>query len=145
MIRLAVVLFCSLPLAAISAAADNLIEPGQWKVTAATTMNGAAAPPQGKARCLTPEQVGDVAKTFGPMSGTVNSTCEPAEFETTGRTLKWRLQCRGQLDMDVSGNFNFDTPAHYTATIISKGRMAGALISDVKTELEGERVGDCQQ
>jgi hypothetical protein len=47
--------------------------------------------------------------------------------------------------MDVAGSFNFDTPLHYTGTITSKGRMAGALISDVKTELEGERVGDCQQ
>ena len=97
-----------------------------------------------KARCLTPEQVSDVAKTFGPVSGTVNSTCEQPKYEATERTLKWRLQCRGQLDVDVTGNFNFDTPLHYTATITSKGRMAGALISDVKTELEGERVSDCQ-
>ena len=89
--------------------------------------------------------MGDLAKTFGPVSGTVNSTCEQTEFEATGRTLKWRLQCRGQLDVDVAGQFNFDTPLHYTATITSKGRMAGALISDVKTVLEGERVSDCQE
>jgi hypothetical protein len=89
--------------------------------------------------------VGDLAKTFGPVSGTINSTCEQTEYEATGRTLKWHLQCRGQLDVDVAGNFNFDSPLHYTATITSKGRMAGALISDVKTELEGERVGDCQE
>jgi hypothetical protein len=145
MTRFEMILLCSLPVVATAAAAaDNLIEPGQWKVTSNTVMNGAAAPPQVKARCLTPEQVGDVAKTFGPVSGTVNSTCEQTEFEATGRTLKWRLQCRGQLDVDVAGNFNFDSPLHYTATITSKGRMAGALISDVKTELEGERVSDCQ-
>jgi hypothetical protein len=34
---------------------------------------------------------------------------------------------------------------HYTAAIISKGRIPGSLIRDVKAELEGERVGDCQQ
>jgi hypothetical protein len=27
--------------------------------------------------------------------------------------------------------------------VMSQGRMAGALISDVKTGLEGERIGDC--
>ena len=43
--------------------------------------------------------------------------------------------------MDVAGSFNFDSPHHYTATI--KGEMAGRLISDVNTELEGERIGDC--
>jgi hypothetical protein len=145
MTRFGMILLCSLPVLATSAAAESLIEPGQWKVTSNTVMNGAAAPPQAKARCLTPEQVADVGKTFGPVSGTINSTCEQTEYEATGRTLKWHLQCRGQLDVDVAGQFYFDSPLHYTATITSKGWMAGALISDVKTELEGERVGDCQE
>ena len=35
-------------------------------------------------------------------------------------------------------------PVHYTATILTKGWMAGSLMSDVKTELEGEHVGACQ-
>jgi hypothetical protein len=34
---------------------------------------------------------------------------------------------------------------HYTAAITSKGWMPGSLISDVNTELEGERVGDSSQ
>jgi hypothetical protein len=144
MTRLGMILFCTLPLLSASAAAENLIEPGQWKVTSNTVMNGAAMPPQVKARCLTPEQAGDLATTFGPVSGTINSACERPEYERTGRMLKWRLQCKGQLDVDVAGSFNFDSSLHYTATITSKGRMAGSLISDVKTELEGERVSDCQ-
>ena len=45
--------------------------------------------------------------------------------------------------MDVAGDFNFDSPTHYTATITSKGVMGGALISDVKSEVVGERIGDC--
>ncbi|MEA2944784.1 MAG: hypothetical protein QOI40_114, partial [Alphaproteobacteria bacterium] len=77
-------------------------------------------------------------------SDTVNSTCERTEYEASGRTLKWRLQCKGQIDMDVSGDFNFDSPVHYTATILTKGWMAGSLMSDVKTELTGERVSECQ-
>ena len=80
-----------------------------------------------------------------PVSGTVNSTCEPADSEIAGRVLKWHLLCKGQLDIDVLASFNFDSPSHYTATVSSKGRMAGQLISDVKTEIEGERVGECQQ
>jgi hypothetical protein len=125
--------------------AEKLIEPGQWKVTSATVVNGVVQPPQSKLRCVTPEQAEDVAKTFGPVSGTVNSTCADPEIQLTGQTLGWRMQCRGQLDADVAARFNFDGPQHYTATVTSQGRMAGALISDVKTELEGERVGDCQQ
>jgi hypothetical protein len=144
------ILLCALAAPAAAAAAENLIEPGQWKVTSNTVVNGAATPPEVKSRCLTPEQAGDVAKTFGPVSGSVNSTCEPTVYETTGRTLKWHLQCKGQLDMDVAGSFSFDSPLHYTAVIITRGRMAGSMVSDVKsqldvkTELEGERVSECQ-
>ena len=146
MTRLAMTLLCWLPALMVSAQADTLaIQPGQWKITSSIVMNGAAMPSQVKQRCLTPEQAGDVAKTFGPVSSTVNSTCEPAEPETAGRNLKWHLQCKGQLDLDVLGDFNFDSADHYTATVISKGVMAGKLISDVKTELEGARIGECPQ
>jgi hypothetical protein len=143
--RFGLTMICLVSLLSAAAAAENMLEPGQWKTTSRTLMNGAATPPQMKARCLTPEQTADVAKTFGPVMGTVNSNCEPTEYVTGERTLKWRLQCKGQLDMEVSGNFNFDTPLHYTAIVASKGWMAGALMSDVKTEIEGERVGECAQ
>jgi hypothetical protein len=143
MTRFAMISFCAVAWMATAAKADDMIEPGQWKVTSNTTMNGATAPPQVKTRCITADQAADVAKTFGPVSGTVNSTCETPQSEMSGRALTWRLQCRGQLDLDVEGHFNFDAPRHYSATVISKGRMAGQLISDIKSELEGERVGEC--
>ena len=137
--------FCVFGLMASAAKAEDLIEPGEWKVTSATTVNGAVQPAPAKTRCITADQAASVAKTFGPVSGTVNSTCETPQSELNGHLLKWRLQCRGTLDLDVEGQFNFDGPRHYSATVTSKGRMAGQLISDVKSELEGERVGDCTQ
>ena len=111
MTRVIVTLLCWLPALMVAARADNLaISPANGRSSTHIMMNGAAMPPQTKLRCLTPEQAGDVAKTFGPVSGTVNSTCEPAEPETTGRNLKWHLQCKGQLDLDVLGDFTFDPP-----------------------------------
>jgi len=142
--RVVSALLCLLAATTVSAAAEDVIESGRWKVTTNTVMNGATMPPQVKAKCLTPEQTGDIAKTFVPEVGTVNSNCERAEYEAAGRKLKWRLQCKGQIDMDVAGSFDFDSPRHYTAVIASKGWMAGSLISDVKTQLEGEHVGACQ-
>jgi hypothetical protein len=144
--RFGIALLYLLAAPAASAAAENpSIEPGQWKVTSATRMNGGTMPPSVKTRCLTPEQAADVAKTFGPVSNTVNSACAPTEFETTGTQMKWHLQCKGQLDFDVQGDFNFDSRTHYTATIASKGWMAGKLMNDTKTELVGEHVGECGQ
>jgi len=145
MIRIGVALLALLAATTGSCGAEQMIQPGQWKVTSGTVVNGVVQPPQPKLRCITPEQAEDLAKTFGPVSSTINSACADPEVETSGRTLSWHLQCRGQLDADVAGRFNFDDPQHYKATVTSKARMGGRLISDVKTELEGERVGDWQQ
>jgi uncharacterized protein DUF3617 len=139
---LTILLLCLAPVEA-ALAAETLIEPGEWKVTSRTVVNGVAQPTQAKSRCITPEQAQDVTKTFGPVSGTINSTCADPDIQLSGRTLTWRLQCRGQLDADVAAHFEFDSPQHYTATVTSQGWMAGQLISDVKSGIEGERVGDC--
>jgi hypothetical protein len=143
MTKPAVAMFYALLVPAVAAAAENSIEPGQWKVTTNTTMNGGTLPPQVKARCLSAEQADDVGTTFGPTISTVNSNCERTEVQATGRRLKWGLKCKGQIDMDVTGDFNFDTPRHYAAIVIAKGWMGGVLTNDVKTELEGEYVGAC--
>ena len=131
-----------LPLVA-TRAEDQLVEPGEWKVSSMSIVNGAVQPLQSKLRCITPEQAQDLVKTFGPVSGTINSTCADPEVRSGGQTLDWRLQCRGQLDADVAGHFDFDSPQHYTASVTSQGRMAGNLISDVKSRIVGERLGDC--
>ena len=107
-------------------------------------MNGAKAPPQVRTRCLSAEQAGDTAKTFSPEYRTINSGCERVEFNSTATALKWRMQCTGQMDMDVAGDFTFDTPEHYTATITSKGAMAGRELVNSSVSIEAEHIGDCR-
>src|ERR1700744_4694363 len=112
MTRFAIVLLSLLPALTAAAAADNLIEAGGWKLSAESVVNGATQPPQSKSRCITPEQAANVTGTFGPVAGTINSDCQEPVVEAAGKTLKWRLQCRGQIDIDVTGDFNFDNPRH---------------------------------
>jgi hypothetical protein len=90
-----ITLLCVLAVQTVAAAAENLIEPGQWKITTNTLMNGSAMPPQVKARCLTPEQAGDVGKTFGAAIDTVNSTCERTEYEASGRKAEMAPAMQG--------------------------------------------------
>src|SRR5499427_5307410 len=94
--------------ASLTGAADGL-RAGQWRAINSPEIDGVAGPPQQNMRCLTPEAVADLDKTFSPVSRTTNSTCELTEHELTPQRLKWRLQCTGQLDMDVAGEFTFDT------------------------------------
>jgi hypothetical protein len=132
--------FC---LMASRAGADG-IAPGEWKLTETMVMNGNKTAPQTRTRCLSPEQAGDTATTFSPEYRTVNSGCERVEFNSSATALRWRMRCTGQMDMDVSGDFTFDTPKHYTATIISKGAMGGREFVNTSVSIEGEHVGDCR-
>jgi hypothetical protein len=131
---------CLLPRAA---AADG-IAPGEWKLTETIMMNGNKTPSQPRTRCLSAEQAGDTAKTFSPDYQTVNSTCERVEFTSSATALRWRMRCTGQMDMDVSGEFVFDSPKHYTATIVSKGAMLGREVVSSTVAIEAEHIGDCR-
>jgi hypothetical protein len=124
------------------AGADGL-RAGQWQTSQSAEINGVAGPPQQNTRCLTPDAVADLDRTFSPISRTTNSTCERVEHELTPQRLKWRLQCTGQLDMEVAGEFTFDSPEHYSAVITARSSMQGRLLQTVRTSIEGRRLGDC--
>jgi hypothetical protein len=124
-------------------AADG-IQPGLWKITTTVLNNGAQMPPQTKPRCLTAEQAGDLADTFSPRFGGVNTTCQRTEYTKTDQKLTWRLECRGQFNMDSAAEFTFFSPIRYTAVISTKGWMGNQQMVDTQVTLEGEYVGACQ-
>jgi len=128
----------------LAARADG-IEPGLWKITTATTTRGETGPPQESSKCLTADDTRDLAVTFSPISRTVNSICAPIERTLTGTRLNWRLTCQGQINMELTGDFNFDSPRHYTATLRSNATMAGVPVIDSESKLEGQWVSACPQ
>ena len=120
----------------------DALQPGYWKVTSVPEVNGALAPPQEKMRCMTAAETADLDKTFSPEARTINSTCERVEHEVTATSLKWRLQCTGQMAMDVAGAFSFETPQRYVAEVRTKMSMPGQTVMS-RVAITGERVGDC--
>jgi Protein of unknown function (DUF3617) len=127
----------------LPAMADGLAA-GEWRVLSRPEINGVAGPQSENTRCLTAADIADLDKTFSPVSRTTNSICEQVEHESTPQHLKWHLQCTGQLDMDVAGEFIFDTPEHYTGEITAHSSMLGRALQDVHTSIEGRRVGECK-
>ena len=121
------------------------IEPGLWQVISRTRTGGVIGPPHESSKCLTPQDVADLATTFSPVSRTVNSTCAPIERSLSGSRLTWRLTCKGQLDMELIGEFNFDSPRHYTATVQSKAAMAGMPMVDSQENIEARWLSACPQ
>jgi Protein of unknown function (DUF3617) len=139
-LAVAAVLGLAVPLAS----ADG-IEAGLWKITTVADTGGMAGPPHETSKCLTAEQVADLPGTFSPIASTVNSTCAPMEKSFDGKKLNWHLVCKGQLDMELTGAFNFDNPHHYTGTVQSKASMAGQPMPDSKSTVEGAWVSACPQ
>jgi hypothetical protein len=133
-----------LSIAAAAAYADG-IDPGLWKITTRTQSAGVTEPPHESSKCLTAEQTRDLGATFSPVPQTVNSTCAPIERSLKGPLLNWHLVCKGQLDMELTGEFNFDSPHHYTAIVRTKAAMAGTPMIDTQNMLEGQWVSACPQ
>ncbi len=126
------------------AAKGQQLEAGQWRIMTTQLGQGPVSePPQVKMRCLTPAEVADPAKTFTPEASTVNATCERTEYVLEGNYLKWRLQCRGQIDMDLAGQFIFDSPTHYTAMIATKATVMDRVVQSTMSTIDGQRVGEC--
>ena len=124
-------------------AQNDRIDHGWWKITTKLVMNGAPMPPDVKTRCLSPEQAGDPAKTFGPEVASVNTECKKIEEIMQSGRLKWHMQCSGQIDIDVTGDFTFHSATHYSATVATKAFMAGQKVADSSAAIEGERSGAC--
>jgi len=134
----------ALGLAMPAGAADG-IDPGLWKIITRTESAGVTGPPHESSKCLTVEQTQDLGTTFSPVPQTVNSVCAPIERNLEGPRLTWHLVCKGQLDMELSGEFNFDSPHHYTATVRTKAAMAGMAMVDSQNMLEGQWISACPQ
>ena len=142
---------CRLPLAAafsilaVATACADGIEPGLWRVTSQVDNGGVVGPPHESSKCLTADQTADLATAFSPVATTVNSDCAPMERSLKGPLLTWHLACKGQLNMDLSGQFNFDGPHHYSGVVHTKADMPGMPPVDSKTMVEGQWVAACPQ
>jgi hypothetical protein len=130
-------------LAGAVCAQNERIDHGWWKTTTNVVMNGAQMPPEVKTRCLSPEQAGDPVKTFSPEVASVNTECKKIEETMQAGRLKWHMQCKGQIDIDVTGDFTFDSATHYSATVATKAFMAGQKVADSRAAIEGEHSGPC--
>ena len=138
-----VVLFAAVLASWTSIAFADGIEPGLWKITTRVETGGVIGPPRESGKCLTAEETRDLAKTFSPVAKTVNSECAPLERSFVDGKLSWKLACKGQLDMELIGEFNFDAPRHYSATIRNTAVMAGRQVANSLNMLDAQWVSEC--
>jgi hypothetical protein len=119
------------------------IEPGLWKIMTRVATGVVLGPPQPSQKCLTSAQTGDLAATFSPVANTINSECAPLERSFVDGKLSWKLVCKGQLNMELTGEFHFDSPRHYSATVHSKAEMGGQQVANSQSVIDAQWVSDC--
>ena len=120
------------------------IEPGLWRIVHRTATGGVIGPPHESSKCLSAAEAADLPKTFSPVSRTVNSVCQPIERSFDGERLTWKLVCRGDLNMELTGEFDFDSPHHYTATTRTRAEIGGMVMVDSQDTLEARWVSECE-
>jgi Protein of unknown function (DUF3617) len=127
----------------VSAALADGIEPGLWKITAQTKSQGMVSSPHESTKCLTEDETKDLATTFSPVPRMINSECAPIDRKLEGGKLDWHLVCKGQLNVELTGAFNFDSAHHYTASVSTHATI-GDQVMDTLDMLEGQWVSACQ-
>jgi hypothetical protein len=130
--------------AMLSLASAEGIEAGLWKITTIVDTGGMTGPPRDTFKCLTPAQVKDLPATFSPQATTINSICAPLERTFDGEKLHFHLICKGQLDMELTGAFDFDSARHYTGTVEAKASMAGQTMPGSVQKLDAQWVSECK-
>jgi hypothetical protein len=144
------VLLAAFAAAAVAAAPNSTafadgIEAGMWKITTTVESGGVVSPPRQSAKCLNADQVANLPVTFSPVATTINSECAPMERSFDGKELKWHLVCKGDLNMELTGDFVFDSPHHYSGSVQTKASMAGQPMPESKNSVDAEWVSACTQ
>jgi hypothetical protein len=121
------------------------IEAGLWKITTTIESGGMVSPPRQSSKCLNADQVANLAVTFSPVATTINSECAPMERSFDGKELKWHLVCKGDLDMELTGDFVFDSPHHYSGSVQTKASMGGQQMPESKNSVDANWVSACTQ
>jgi|SRR5580658_9551267 hypothetical protein len=129
---------------AASAVYAEGIAPGRWRIVSRTETGGVIGPPHESSRCFTADEAQDVAATFAPRANAENSSCTPIEHSLNGQKLNWRVTCKGQTNMEQSGEFTFDSPRHYTAIMRTRAAVSGKTMIDSQDMLEGQWVSECK-
>jgi hypothetical protein len=132
----------AIALGTTQASADG-IEPGLWKIISRIEANGVMSPPQESSKCFTAAQAKDLVATFSPAPTTINSECGKLESSLDGDRLKWKLVCKGQLNMEITGDYTFRDGQQYGGIVRTTTSMGGMPMSDTVTTLYAERVSGC--
>jgi hypothetical protein len=127
--------FALLALAIVMPVAHADIEPGNWEITASTTVQGIKEPTSFmQTRCITAEEARDPSHLFGPSAG---ARCQFTNRNDTGSVFSFEIACSGQPPFRGSGSVRY-------ARDLLEGELE--LKTDdfvTRSRIAGRRLGGC--
>jgi len=125
-----------LPLTSISFAGSVVnFKPGKWEITSKMEMAGGMnIPSHTSTQCMTKDNI-------VPQNTQPGQECVVAETKTTGNTITWTMECKGQQgNMKGVGKITYDGDTFKGEMImtIPMGNMK------ITSKMSGRRIGDCQ-
>lgn len=122
-------------LSVIATPAGADIEPGNWEISASTTVQGMNEPTTFiQTRCLSAEEARDPGRLFGSTPG---ARCQFTERNDTGSVFSFEISCSGQPPFRGSGRVRY-------ARDTIDGELE--LKSDdlvTRSRIAGRRIGGC--
>ncbi len=124
--------------------ADALaIRPGEWEVTVQMNMPGMPVqmPPQTTTYCLTEEQARDPKRAMEKLNES-GSNCRMKNFEQSGNSANWTVECTGPQAAQAEGNMTFNGRDAYQGSMqMTVNGPQGPMV--MTHTMRGRRVGDC--
>jgi uncharacterized protein DUF3617 len=121
------------------------LEPGNWKLKVASTVNGKPEPEQNTQDCLHADQLKDLGAYFAPDLEGVKAKCTKAQQPTGDATkLAYKMRCTGSgFSLEMDAGVSIESSRHFIADIRmhTKTRKESAL---VVAKAEGRWDGACK-
>jgi hypothetical protein len=128
-----------------SLAAALEIEPGEWRTTETSTVNGKTEKPEISTECVTAAEVRDPMKALSEMKQQ-GEQCRRLDAKQNGNTISFVMQCgdpkQGSVDMALT--FVFDGTRHYTGLYKSEISFGGQKMASQGT-MDARWVGACKK
>jgi len=132
-----------LPLVLVAASglaqAAPVIQPGLWEISTRMEMPGlpAGAGQHVTQICYRPGDVQDASKTVPK-----DKNCEVKDYQLTGNTASWRMECRGETEMTGTGTFTYAGNSYSGTTKFAMKQ--GGRTMNMTQSYSARRIGDCK-
>jgi len=121
--------------ASLADPADFQAMPGLWKIVSSIISHGqVVGQPKTTWHCV--DEGADPWVAFAAIGVPHQTKCLPSDQHRRSTALDWSLSCPGDTSATGKGRVDFDSPEHYVASIVMKGK--GEVV-----RVEGKRYAAC--